>query len=406
MHWPIKKIVFVTNRYFPNLVGGAELTVQTLAEELLRRGMDVVVISLSSTAVPSQDEVNGIRVHRIVVSNLYVPFGAAQPAIRKLLWHLRDIHNSDSAKILGRLLDIERPDVVSTHNLGGIGVAIWRQVRLRGIRLVHTLHDYYALCPRVTMFKNGINCARQCTSCFAFSLLKRSASRQVEILIGISRFVLDAHIRRGFFPNAKHAVIYNSRLSSGQLLASHAGNPESKSLRFGFIGRIEPEKGIELLLSALSTIAPTSWTLRIAGRAPDQTYLERLRRKFPLPQIEYVGFVQPASFYPTIDVLVVPSIWNEPLGVVAFESMGYGVPVVASTSGGLPEILEGSGAGWLFDAGNEASLSRVLSEAIATRAQLPRMRAACFMRRQHFMPQRHADEFLAAIGRDSSVPPQ
>lgn len=392
----MRKIVFVTNRYFPDLVGGAELTVQTLAEELLRRGKEVVVITLSPGAEASQDVVNGVRVHRIVVSNLYSPFGAAQPRIKRMLWHLRDVHNSDAANIVGRILDEEHPEVVSTHNVGGMGVAIWRQVRVRGIRLVHTVHDYYMLCPRVTMFKKGVNCARQCMSCRAFSLLKRASSRQVQVVIGISRFVLDAHITRGFFPNAKSAVVYNSR-ALNRTAFDRVEEPESQPLRFGFIGRIEPEKGIELLLEALSQMSGASWTLRIAGRAPVQSYLDELRRKFPLPQIEYVGFVQPADFYPAIDILVVPSMWNEPLGVVAFESMGYGVPVIASTRGGLPEILDDSGAGWLFDISDGANLLAVLREAVANRGRLPGMRAACLTRRKHFVPQRHADEFLAAV---------
>jgi glycosyltransferase involved in cell wall biosynthesis len=398
----MKKILFVTNRYFPNLVGGAEITVQTLAQELLRRGKEVVVVSLSPTAEASQDVVNAIRVYRIVVSNLYAPFGAAQPGIKRLLWHVRDIHNGDAANIIGRILDDERPEVVSTHNLGGMGVAVWQEVRARGIRLAHTLHDYYMLCPRVTMFKKGLNCTTQCVSCQAFSVLKRTASRQVDVVIGISRFVLDAHLKRGFFPNAKAAVIYNSRVLHRQSVEDREEAAETKPLRFGFIGRIEEEKGIELLLGALSRIAAASWTLTVAGRAPVLSYLEDLRRRFPLPQIEYVGFVQPADFYPSIDILVVPSLWNEPLGVVAFESLGYGVPVIASTRGGLPEILDGSGAGWLFDVGDGAELAAVLSEAIMARGRLPSMRAACLVRRQHFIPQRHADEFLDAVGSGTS----
>ena len=393
----MRKLLFITNRYFPILVGGAEITVQTLAEELRRRGYDIVVISLSATAERSKDEVNGIPVHRIVVSNLYAPFGTKQPGIKKLMWHVRDIRNQDAARIVGEILDEERPDMVSTHNLGGMGVTVWKEVKSRGIRLAHTLHDYYMLCPRVTMFRNGLNCTTQCLSCQAFSIMKRGASRQVDVVIGISRFVLEAHLRRGFFPNAKTAVIYNSRAWDRQSVEAREEQPDTKPLRFGFIGRIEPEKGIELLLGALSLIAKHSWTLTIAGRAPVLSYLEDLRRRFPSPQIQYLGYVKPADFFPSIDVLVVPSVWNEPLGVVAFESLGYGVPVISSRSGGLPEILSGSGAGWLFDTGDGAQLVAALRQAILSRPEIPGMRAACLARRQHFVPQRHADEFLRAV---------
>jgi glycosyltransferase involved in cell wall biosynthesis len=398
----LKRILFVTNRYFPHLTGGAEITVQTLAQELRRRGHEVSVISLSPTADASQDEVNGIRVHRIVVRNVYAPFGAAQPGLKRMLWHLRDIHNADAAAVVGRILDAERPEIVSTHALGGMGVAVWREVRARGIRLVHTLHDYYLLCPRVTMFTKGSNCTGQCVSCQAFSFWKRHASRQVDVVIGISRFVLDAHVKRGFFPDAKQAVIYNSRALLRQTSQQREEAADTAPIRFGFIGRIEEEKGIEVLLGALSGVA-AAWTLTVAGRAPELAYLEDLRRRFPLPQIEYVGYVEPADFYPSIDILVVPSLWNEPLGVVAFEALGYGVPVIASKRGGLPEILEGSGAGWLFDIGDHGALAAVLGEVLTTRHRIPRMRAAGYVRRQHFIPQRHADEFLDAVTSTSVI---
>jgi glycosyltransferase involved in cell wall biosynthesis len=283
-----------------------------------------------------------------------------------------------------------------------MGVAVWQEVRARGIRLVHTLHDYYLLCPRVTMFTKGSNCTGQCVSCQALSVWKRIASRHVNVVIGISRFVLDAHLKRGLFPNAKSAVIYNSRVPTGQAVRQREEAPDTAPVRFGFIGRIEAEKGIEVLLAALSGIT-APWTLTVAGRAPKPRYLEDLRRRFPQPQIEYVGYVQPADFYPAIDILVVPSLWHEPLGVVAFEALGYGVPVIASKRGGLPEILEGSGAGWLFDIGEDGALAAVLNQALNTRRQIPSMRAAGFVRRQHFIPQRHADEFLNAVSATSLI---
>ena len=75
--------LFVTTHYYPNIAGGAELSVQNLAEELLRRGKRVAVISLSTTGGPTVENVNGARVYRITVSNVYQPFsGAPSPAWR------------------------------------------------------------------------------------------------------------------------------------------------------------------------------------------------------------------------------------------------------------------------------------------------------------------------------------
>jgi glycosyltransferase involved in cell wall biosynthesis len=392
------KYLFVTNRYYPHVTGGAEVSVQTLAEELCRRGNSVVVVSLSVDNLPSIEEVNGVRVYRVMVNNLYRPFGGAQAPIRRLLWHLRDLYNISVAKEFGRILDLERPSHVSTHNLGGFSVAIWGQVKAREIVLIHTLHDYYLLCPKTTMFRRGRNCPGVCLSCRALSLPKRRLSRSVDVVVGISQFVLETHTRRGFFPNATQAVIYNSR----KWIASPSSSPTYKQenprpVRFGFFGRIEKQKGIESLLSALMILPQEQWSLKVAGRASNPEYLDQLRGRSVSYGVEFVGFSRPEEFFPTIDVLVVPSLWNEPLGVVAFEAWGFGVPVIVSRRGGLAEIVEPGVTGWQFEPEQQGSLEEIVHSVITDREILFSMREACLVRREFFVPERHADDFLKAV---------
>jgi glycosyltransferase involved in cell wall biosynthesis len=391
------KFVFVTNRYFPHVLGGAEVTVQTLAEELQRRGHSVAVVSLSATEVDASDYVNEIRVYRLAVRNFYNPFGTRQQSLFKLFWHVRDVYNLSAARQVGRILDLEKPNFVSTHNLGGLSVAVWGQVRSRGIRLIHTLHDYYLLCPKTTMFKHERNCPKQCGTCRILSRPKRNRSDSVDVVIGISQFVMNAHISMGFFAGATKAVIYNSRKSMHPLSVGPIGNGSpGGQLRFGFFGRIEEQKGIELLLAALSDLPAEDWILRVAGRASDPEYIDHLRRKFPAPGVEFLGFVPPQEFFPTIDVLVVPSLWNEPLGVVAFEAWGFGVPVIVSRRGGLAEIVDAA-TGWIFEPEFEGDLLRTLGSVLGKRELLSAMRGACLRRRGFFVPERQANEFLAAV---------
>jgi glycosyltransferase involved in cell wall biosynthesis len=391
------KFLFVTNRYFPHILGGAEVTVQTLAEELRRRGHLVTVVSISATQDDVVSVLNEIRIYRLAVRNLYNPFQIRQRSLMKLLWHLGDAYNLSGGRQVGRILDLERPDFVSTHNLGGLSVAVWDQVRSRGIRLIHTLHDYYLLCPKTTMFKHERNCETQCVACRILSMPKRNRSDSVDVVIGISRFVMNAHVSRGFFASAKQAVIYNSR----KLTCSLAGDSKSDSahsgpLRFGYFGRIETQKGIARLLSALSEMTTNDWLLRVAGRASDPGYIDQLRRKFILPQVEYLGFLSAEDFFPTIDVLVVPSLWNEPLGVVAFEAWGFGVPVIVSARGGLAEIVDPD-TGWVFEPESKGALLRTLRAVVDSRKILSSMRRACLRRREYFVPERQANEFLAAV---------
>jgi glycosyltransferase involved in cell wall biosynthesis len=390
----MRKLVFVSNQYYPNVVGGAELTVQTLAEELAGRGIPVAVISLS-LAGDSVDEVSGIRVHRLAIANVYAPFQQKPRAHLRALWHLRDAHNQRMADKVARVLLEEGADCVSTQNLGGFSVAVWAAARRLGIKVVHTLHDYYLLCPRTTMYRNEQRCARACSSCKLFSLPKQLASRNVDVAIGVSDFVLQRHMKSGYFRNARTAVVYNGKdwLPPAPRPARVAGQP----LRIGFIGRVEATKGIEVLLEAVSRLPAAQFRLQVAGRASEPEYLARLQRDYPLPNVEYLGYVKADAFYQGTDVVVVPSLWHEPLPAVVYEPLGHGVPVLASRVGGIPEILAEQGQHWLFSAGDAGDLSAKLGQLGDDPGRLEAQRSWALARRADFSQRLQADQFLKAI---------
>jgi glycosyltransferase involved in cell wall biosynthesis len=82
-----------------------------------------------------------------------------------------DIYNPLMAWEVKKIIDREQPDLVHTHNLQGFSVAAWKVVKKRGLPLVHTMHDYYLLCPRNTMFGGGRNCT-ELVDVFIFSAQK------------------------------------------------------------------------------------------------------------------------------------------------------------------------------------------------------------------------------------------
>jgi len=122
----VEKFLFVANQYPPNVVGGAEISVQTLVEALRSRGHETAVVSLSQDGASTVDSVHGTRVYRLPVRNLYHPFrDGVQSAPRRLAWHAADVFNPAMGRALGKVLDAETPSWVSTHNLGGFSVAAW-----------------------------------------------------------------------------------------------------------------------------------------------------------------------------------------------------------------------------------------------------------------------------------------
>ena len=186
------KVVFVGSLYAPNGVGGAERTVQTIAQEAVRRGHEAAVISLAPDGVARSGELNGVRTYYVPLANVHYPFSPLpRGAVRRALWHAIDAYNPWMARRVGRILDREQPDVLQTGNLLGFSAAVWHAARRRSIPVVQMLHDYYMGCGNSSMFKNGENCTRQCTACRVFTAPRRAMSDIPEAVISLSARLLE-----------------------------------------------------------------------------------------------------------------------------------------------------------------------------------------------------------------------
>lgn len=290
------KIVFVANRFPPNVVGGAELTVATLALELRRRGHDVIIVSLSDEPVDTVDVTEGLTVHRLKVRNIAHPFVGQQRRglLRKSLYHALDAHNPFMGRSVSKVLEQVRPDVVSTHNLGGFSPAVWTACAWLGIPVVHVLHDYYLTCPRTTRLKDTLVCQKTCVACRVLSVPKRWQTRNVSAVVGVSRYVLAKHKQFGFFVDHPPRVINNARaLIQTKLADARSGGRTNP--RIGFIGRVERPKGIEVLLDAIGRLERPDVEVLVAGSG-EQVYIRSLQERYRLPQVNYLGRVSPGEF--------------------------------------------------------------------------------------------------------------
>ena len=332
------KLIFVNTLYPPNIIGGAEVSVSLLAQALAKRGAQIGVVTFHDADEETEETVEGVKIHRVPLDNIYWPFGLTQrpTAGQRLRWHAHDVWNSRAAARFGHILDRERPDLVHTHNLIGFSAAIWAQTKKHAVPLVHTLRDYTAVCKRSTLFARGRTCERRCAPCVAMTAGFKLRASAVDAVISNSQYMLEAHTKRGYFSQARQAVIRNIVNTS----AAGAG-PGETDIVFGYIGRVEDEKGIEVVLEATRLLPPTGWKLRVAGRGID-TYIEALKRRYPDPRIEWLGFTRPADFYAGVDVCLISSIWPEPLPRTLIESIGAGRATICSTAGGIPEIAEHS----------------------------------------------------------------
>jgi glycosyltransferase involved in cell wall biosynthesis len=138
--------------------------------------------------------------------------------------------------------------------------------------------------------------------------------------------------------------------------------------------------------------------LHIAGAGDAQyvTHLKKLSSDLP---VRFMGTVPPATFYDSVDVTVVPSLWDEPLARVILESFAHGVPVLASIMGGSPELVVSGRTGWLFDPEEGSALTTMLSQAVEESAETKyeRLSISCATDSQKFLPDRVLDSYVAAL---------
>lgn len=134
----------------------------------------------------------------------------------------------------------------------------------------------------------------------------------------------------------------------------------------GFLGRLGPDKGVHVLAEAMALLEreqPGSFRLVLAGEPVFVAKSKAAQTDAALAAVESmtdrVGWVAPADFFDTIDLLVVPSVWQEPFGLVAAEAMSAHVPLVVSDAGALPEIV-GADSGLVVPSGDALALAELI----------------------------------------------
>jgi glycosyltransferase involved in cell wall biosynthesis len=366
------RVLHLSASYPPNIRGGAERFVANLAQEQLKRGHEVGVVTLSRAPEPTAKE-NGVSVFRIGHANLYWPedwpkHGPAVRYINKLL----ETWNPITLARVRKAIDLFRPDVVNSHSMVGFAASAWVAAAERGIPVVHTLHDFNLFCRNGNAFHDRTICRGVCLPC-RVAQPKRWFARQVSAVVAISSDTLKRHTDRGLFANIpadNKSVVWSI---SPQVDANEVrSRPADAPFVIGFIGRLTAEKGLDVLIEAAAKLPHREWRLRIAGTISPTLDLETLRKRTANLPVDWLGFVASQDFYRDIDVLVVPSLWAEPFGLVVLEAYSFGVPVIASRVGGIVDIVEPGVTGWLFEPGDSAALSAILEDLIrAGRRALP-----------------------------------
>lgn len=329
------RIVIINSLYSPDIIGGAEISTQILAETLAGAA-DVHVITVGSHKKYRgiiTEMVDGVTVHRTPYNNVYwIGDSSKRSKLHKVVRRLIDLYNPLQIRAVARLMKELKPDVVHTQNLSGFGAGIWSAVYHAGVPIVHTLRDYSLLSPVSSPLAHPLLAK-------LYKLTSLRFSTRVSAVVGISSHILNRHTSAGLFPRAKQQIIPN--VVEGEIAAAGEKALPSQPLSIGYFGRIEPEKGVGELIKAVRSLPQEAvWRLYICGEGGQREELAQECRTDK--RIVFTGKVEPEEarkLMAQVDVTVVPSIWEEPFGRVIIESYQAGTPVYASAVGGIPDVV-------------------------------------------------------------------
>ncbi len=343
------RFCMITTFYPPYNFGGDGIFVQRLSNELAQRGHHVEVIHCidSYWLLASRKPARTYKDHpNVTVHSLKSRFGFLSP--------LATQQTGIPFFKFSRIQEILKKgfDVIHYHNIslvGGPKILEYGQ----GIKL-YSMHEYWLICPTHVLFRfNRAPCTRpHCFLCtlvykrppqwWRYSGLLKRTVKHVDAFIAPSKFTKDIHLQRGLnipIVNIPSFVPAAKVVSTDQAL---------EKPYFLFVGRLEKLKGLHTLIPIFRHYRKAR--LLIVGKGSYETRLRQLTEGSD--NIHFLGYLpnhQLQALYRKAVALIVPSICFEIFSLVIIEAFGQQTPVIVKNLGGMPELIEESGGGFIYD---------------------------------------------------------
>lgn len=249
------------------------------------------------------------------------------------------------------------------------------------IPVIMTIHDFHYYCPKTWgIYKDGkpcnygfgyrcfisdCKCFKEGYKNFPYHGLKASK-------VGLHRYIIKKSKKNIIFIAPSKILANNlskslgidvNVINNGILIPPKTTNYKKNIL---FVGRLSKEKGLQTIINRLNNVK--DYEVLVLGEGLLKKELESKYRN-----IKFLGFQKPERYYKTASILVLPSICqeNQPLSIL--EAMSYGLGVIASNIGGIPEQIKHMKTGLLFEPGNEKDFKEKLDYLINNPKEIKRM---------------------------------
>lgn len=334
------RVLMLAWEFPPRSVGGVAAHVDGLGHALARSGHEVVLFTLSHRGAPADAVVDGVRVVRARTDLPWLPDDDLVARVASANHHI--------VKLTAELGEW-RPEVVHAHDWQ-VAWAADTLATLHGARLVATFHAT----------ERGRHGGR-------VPLGEASAVHAVESwlahgaaeVVASSRFMTNEVVGGFELPTERTHLIPNGIDPTWWSTGEQPGGRSPLVLTWG---RVQYEKGFQVLarsMHALRTRVPGIECI-IGGRG---SYLPELQSQIDIEGVSDLihlpGFLVDDQLRDAVHragCVAIPSLY-EPFGIVALEALAGGAPLVVARTGGLAELVEGTGAGLLFEPGNAAELA-------------------------------------------------
>lgn len=369
--------------------GGGTIFPRQLAQELVRRGHEVLVIYAAVPHIPgaplySVQEHSDEGVQLVGIHNRPAFFLDDQNPEREL-------HDPHILRIFRHYFAAFQPDLVHYHNFLGLSLGIADLAWEAGLPSFYTPYNFWLLCP--TLYLNlpnlalcqGVNpSGSNCLNCTQAPLtgerylarrdnLQTHYRARIGTCLATSACVQALMVDNGYDP----AQIDILKLGNERAVKiwQEAGEKRSPGvnprLRIGFTGAVLPIKGVHTLVEAAQYLQG-DFDILIYGEGPPD-YLQQLKALDRKGCVTFAGRFEDAehaTLLCQLDLGVVPSVCYDHSPLVIGEFQAARVPVIGAEIGGIPDYLQ-AGTGALYEAGNARALAAQLQALIDDPSPLP-----------------------------------
>ena len=329
------KIVMYSNFFPPNAIGGAEIYVYRLASALQSKGHTLKILTNEDTDYTINGlHVIGVRKFFFALFNFYFFYKELKGYD---IFHIHNIHSPIYLFI------------------------IILAAKINKIPIVWTAHDYWFMCQNNLLLdkSNEICSPNRCENCYSNILFREGIHtlqkikrivKKVDVAIAPSHIMKEKMIHFGFDRNNVKQIAYGLPIEKYPYSIAN-----SKSKIVLFIGSLGYHKGCKFLIEAIPVVLEEhlDTKLLIVGEGSEKNKLQLLVKRLGIENhVEFLGIIpneKTHELYKYSNIVVVPSIWQEVLGIVGLEAMAIGRPTIGSNIGGIPDWIENGKTGYLVE---------------------------------------------------------